>query len=88
MDPIIETAIIFVVSLFISAIVIFIVAKIFGEKEGFGGQTELESASEPHMLGHGTLRSQHVFHFVGHSARIARRDFQYVYMSFYAVIFL
>ena len=36
MDPIIETAIIFVISLIISAIVIFIVAKISGEKEGFG----------------------------------------------------
>jgi len=36
MDPIIETAIIFVVSLLISAIIIFIVAKISGEKEGFG----------------------------------------------------
>jgi hypothetical protein len=36
MDPIIETAIIFVISLLISAIIIFIVTKIFGEKEGFG----------------------------------------------------
>jgi hypothetical protein len=36
MDPIIETAIIFVISLLISAIIIFIVTKILGEKEGFG----------------------------------------------------
>jgi hypothetical protein len=36
MDPIIETAIIFVISLLISAIIIFIITKIFGEKEGFG----------------------------------------------------
>ena len=36
MDPIIETAIIFVISLLISAIIIYIVTKIFGEKEGFG----------------------------------------------------
>ncbi len=36
MDPIIETAIVFIISLLISAIIIFIVTKIFGEKEGFG----------------------------------------------------
>ncbi len=36
MDPIIEIAIIFVISLFISAIIIYIVTKIFGETEGFG----------------------------------------------------
>jgi len=36
MDPIIETAIIFVVSLFISAIIIYIVTKISRETEGFG----------------------------------------------------
>jgi len=36
MDPIIETAILFVISLFISAIIIYLVTKIFGETEGFG----------------------------------------------------
>jgi L-lactate permease len=36
MDPIIETVILFVISLLISAIIIYIVTKIFGEKEGFG----------------------------------------------------
>jgi Na+/melibiose symporter-like transporter len=36
MDPIIETAILFVVSLLISAIIIYFVTKIFGETEGFG----------------------------------------------------
>ena len=36
MDPIVETVILFVISLIISAIIIFIVTKIFGEKEGFG----------------------------------------------------
>ena len=36
MDPIIETAIVFIISLLISAIIIFIITKIFGEKEGFG----------------------------------------------------
>jgi hypothetical protein len=36
MDPIIETAILFVLSLFISAIIIYFVIKIFGETEGFG----------------------------------------------------
>ena len=36
MDPIIETVILFVISLLISAIIIYIVTKIFGETEGFG----------------------------------------------------
>ena len=36
MDPIIETAILFVISLFISAVIIYFVTKIFGETEGFG----------------------------------------------------
>jgi Na+/melibiose symporter-like transporter len=36
MDPLIETAILFVVSLLISAIIIYFVTKIFGETEGFG----------------------------------------------------
>lgn len=36
MDPIIETAIIFAISLLISAIIIYIVTKIFRETEGFG----------------------------------------------------
>jgi hypothetical protein len=36
MDPIIETAILFIISLLISAIIIYIVTKIFGETEGFG----------------------------------------------------
>jgi hypothetical protein len=36
MDPILETVILFVISLVISAIIIYIVTKIFGEKEGFG----------------------------------------------------
>ena len=36
MDPILETAILFVLSLLISAIIIYIVTKIFGETEGFG----------------------------------------------------
>jgi hypothetical protein len=36
MDPIIEIAILFVISLIISAIIIYIVTKIFGETEGFG----------------------------------------------------
>jgi hypothetical protein len=36
MDPIIEAAILFVISLFISAIIIYVVTKIFGETEGFG----------------------------------------------------
>ena len=36
MDPLVETAILFIISLIISAILIYIVAKIFGEKEGFG----------------------------------------------------
>ena len=36
MDPIIELAILFVISLIISAIIIYIVTKIFGETEGFG----------------------------------------------------
>jgi hypothetical protein len=36
MDPILETIILFVISLLISAIIIYIVTKIFGEKEGFG----------------------------------------------------
>lgn len=36
MDPIIETAIIFIVSLLISAIIIFIVTKLSRETEGFG----------------------------------------------------
>ena len=36
MEPIIETAILFLISLIISAIIIYIVTKLFGEKEGFG----------------------------------------------------
>jgi len=36
MDPIIETAILFFISLIISAVIIYIVTKIFREKEGFG----------------------------------------------------
>ncbi len=36
MDPLIETAVLFVISLIISAIIIYIVTKIFGETEGFG----------------------------------------------------
>ncbi len=36
MDPLIETAILFVISLLISAIIIYVVTKIFGETEGFG----------------------------------------------------
>lgn len=36
MEPIIELAILFVISLIISAIIIYIVTKIFGETEGFG----------------------------------------------------
>ena len=37
MEPIIETAILFLISLIISAIIIYFVTKIFGEeKEGFG----------------------------------------------------
>jgi len=36
MDPILEAAILFVINLLISAIIIFIVTKIFGETEGFG----------------------------------------------------
>jgi hypothetical protein len=36
MDPILETVILFVISLLISAIIIYIITKIFGEKEGFG----------------------------------------------------
>lgn len=35
MDPLIETAILFVISLLISAIIIYIVTKLFREKEGF-----------------------------------------------------
>jgi len=35
MDPIIEYALIFVISLLLSAIIIYIVTKISGEKEGF-----------------------------------------------------
>jgi hypothetical protein len=35
MDPILETVILFVISLLISAIIIYFVTKIFGEKEGF-----------------------------------------------------
>jgi hypothetical protein len=36
MEPIIETAILFLISLIISAIIIYVVTKIFKEKEGFG----------------------------------------------------
>jgi hypothetical protein len=36
MDPLIETAILFILSLLISAVIIYIVTKIFGETEGFG----------------------------------------------------
>jgi len=36
MDPILEAVILFVLSLLISAIIIYFVTKIFGEKEGFG----------------------------------------------------
>jgi len=35
MDPILETGILFALSLLISAIIIFVVTKVFGEKEGF-----------------------------------------------------
>ena len=36
MDPILETVVLFVLSLLISAIIIYVVTKIFGETEGFG----------------------------------------------------
>jgi len=36
MDPILEIVILFILSLIISAIIIYIVTKIFGETEGFG----------------------------------------------------
>ena len=36
MDPILETVILFVISLLVSAIIIYIVTKLFGETEGFG----------------------------------------------------
>jgi len=36
MDPMLETVILFVLSLLISAIIIYIVTKLFGETEGFG----------------------------------------------------
>jgi len=36
MDPLIETAILFFISLFISAIIIYFVTKLFRETEGFG----------------------------------------------------
>jgi hypothetical protein len=36
MDQIVQAVILFIISLLISAIIIYIVTKIFGEKEGFG----------------------------------------------------
>ncbi len=36
MDPLLETAILFAISLIISAVIIYIVTKILGETEGFG----------------------------------------------------